>query len=457
MICAQPPGERRAGSIPEMHLSILNMSLDANKGDLAIVESTLALVRSAFPEATVSLFNHDYSPAEVADAAAFLFVKRLGFDRLYGSPFPRVHAGGSPLGENARAAARLLVSLWSLALIFALRRRAGALLPPSCRPLAEQISRSSLVIMKGGSYFYSHGGPKQLLFLYRMFLASLFALALGKKVVALGHSVGPIQGRCARRLAAAVLSRFHCLAAREEITRDFLLRELRLPPGKLTLIPDLAFLDTPPAGNGRTAEAALPHPSLDELLALPSPRIGITVRRWRFPGREDPGEAYRSYLRAMADFTARASAELGATCVFMPHAQEDIPVAEAVVRLAPSARNIILRGDCHPHELRRLYGAMDLFIATRIHSGIFALTALTPVLAIAYEIPKGYGIIGMIEGTEYVLDINSVTAEKLMEQAKRILGERERLKQQIASKVAAAVSELRTEVPPLLAGALSNG
>jgi colanic acid/amylovoran biosynthesis protein len=439
-----------------MDVAILNMSLDANKGDLAIVESTLALVRSAYPEARVALFNHDYSPEEVADPSAFLFVKRLDFDRLFGSPFPRVHAGDSPIRENTRAAARLLVSFWALLLIFVLRRRALPLLPSSYRPLAAWIAGSSLVILKGGSYFYSHGGCKQFLFLYRMFLMTLFALALGKKIIALGHSVGPLNGRLARLLASAVLGRFHRLAAREEITRDFLLHQLRLRPEQVTLISDLAFLDIPPRADGRSPSDPRGDPPLRELAALPSPRIGITVRHWRFPGRDNPGEAYRSYLRAVADFTVRAASELSATCVFMPHAQEDIPVAEEAARLATGTRNIVLGGDYHPHELRRLYGAMDLFVATRIHSGIFALTAGTPVVAIAYEVPKGYGIIGMIEGTDYVLGINSVTSEKLLEKAKEILSERERMRKRIGDKVAAAASELETQAPLLLKASLSN-
>ncbi len=435
-----------------MDVSILNMSLDANKGDLAIVEATLDLVRAAFPGARVALFNHDYSPEEVSAAGAFLFVKRLGFDRLYGSPFPRVRAGGAPLRETARAAARLLVSLWALCLLAALRRRALPFLPPSYRPLAERIARSSLVIMKGGSYFYSHGGLKQLLFLYRMFLMGLVAILLGKRVVALGHSVGPINGRTARGLARALFSRFHLLAAREEITRDYLLREIGLSPERVTLIPDLAFLDAPPPGGGSETGGA----ALKELAALPSPRIGITVRHWRFPGRRDPERAYRDYLRAAADFTTRASAQLGATCVFMPHAQEDIPVAEEVIRLAPGGRNLILRGDFHPRLLRRIYGAMDLFVATRAHSGIFALTTGTPVLLIAYEVPKGFGIFGPIEGAECVIGIDDVTADKLLTRARQILSDRKKMKQIIGEKVAAATKALRSTVPTLLQAAIQD-
>ena len=439
-----------------MEISLLNMSLDANKGDLAIVEATLDLIRQAFPEAKVSLFNHDYSPEEVADDNAFLFVKRLGFSRLFGSPFPRVHSGRSPLKENAIAAGRLLRSLYALALIFSGRERGIALLPPSFRPLVENINRSSLVILKGGSYFYCHGGPKQLLFLYRMFLTSLFALALGKKIVAIGHSVGPIRGRLARKLAAASLSRFHRVAAREEITRDFLLQKLHLAPERVTLLPDPAFHDVPPPEGLPPSIGARGDPSLEELLEIPSPRIGITVRHWRFPGRSDPRRGYEEYLRAVAGFAERATAELQAACVFMPHAQEDIPVAEEVIRRAPRGRTLLLRGDYHPHELRRLYGLMDIFVATRIHSGIFALTAGTPVLAIAYEVPKGYGIIGMIEGPEYVLDINSVTAEKLMEGVRRILADREGLAKRVGEKVAEAVRELETKVPSLLRDAIAN-
>jgi hypothetical protein len=62
----------------------------------------------------------------------------------------------------------------------------------------------------------------------------------------------------------------------------------------------------------------------------------------------------------------------------------------------------------------------------------------------------------MIEGTEYVLDINSVTAEKLMEKVRKILSERERLKKRIGEKVAEAAKELETKVPSLLREAIAN-
>jgi colanic acid/amylovoran biosynthesis protein len=52
---------------------------------------------------------------------------------------------------------------------------------------------------------------------------------------------------------------------------------------------------------------------------------------------------------------------------------------------------------------------MDLFAGTRLHSNIFALTAGTPVVAIAYYY-KTYGVMQTVGLSEWVLDIRTLQA-----------------------------------------------
>ena len=65
-----------------------------------------------------------------------------------------------------------------------------------------------------------------------------------------------------------------------------------------------------------------------------------------------------------------------------------------------------------PAELQTAYGQMDLFVGTRLHSNIFALTAGTPVIAIAYYY-KTYGIMQMLGLSEWVLDIRTIADQEL--------------------------------------------
>jgi polysaccharide pyruvyl transferase WcaK-like protein len=64
--------------------------------------------------------------------------------------------------------------------------------------------------------------------------------------------------------------------------------------------------------------------------------------------------------------------------------------------------------------LKACYGQMDLFIASRLHSGIFAIGAGTPTLFLGY-LTKTQGITTRLGLSNYFLDINEISQSKLME------------------------------------------
>ena len=79
---------------------------------------------------------------------------------------------------------------------------------------------------------------------------------------------------------------------------------------------------------------------------------------------------------------------------------------------------------------------MDLFVGTRIHSDIFAISTGTPVIAIAYEIPKGFGIISMAEGDDYILDIAGMNEEDLWQKIQDCFSNKNTMGKTIRKKVA---------------------
>ena len=70
---------------------------------------------------------------------------------------------------------------------------------------------------------------------------------------------------------------------------------------------------------------------------------------------------------------------------------------------------LAIDGPWTPDDLQCAYGQMDLFAGTRLHSNIFALTAGTPVVAIAYYY-KTYGVMQTVGLSEWVLDIRTLQA-----------------------------------------------
>lgn len=398
------------------------MSDPLNKGDLAILESTLGLLRKKYPRCSVSLFNVDYSDREVKDPRRFRHLEPLGLDVHYGSFFPAVFSGKGSGRCLLVAGWNLFRCLWIRSAAAILKSRSPIILWGADRQRVECLLRADLIILKGGSHIFSHGGVRQILFLYRMIFALSLSLALGKEVRALGHSFGPFRGVLSRMLAGSYLRRLNRIVVRDRLSYRLLLDDFKVPPGRVFQLPDLAFwTETPPrVGKEPVLEAVLRK----EGIALGSPpplKIGLTVREWHFPGLPRPGELFDKYLRAVSEAVAELYRRRGARTFLMPHSQADLPVAREVVRLADSARPVLLTGDYSTTELRDLYGDMDLFIGTRIHSALFAFSRGTPVIAIAYEKPKAYGIIGETLGRESVLDIESLTARALTEKAEEIL------------------------------------
>ncbi len=405
-----------------MNVALLSMSDALNKGDLAILESTVGLLRKKYPGCSISLFNVDYSDREVNDPGRFHHLEPLGLAAHYGSFFPAVFSGSVRLGPVLAAGRNLARCLLLRAGAGIFPSRLPAFLGSADREKVECLLRADLVILKGGSHVFSHGGARQLIYLYRMLFAVSLSRALGKEVRALGHSFGPFRDRLSRRLAARALRRLEKIVVRDRLSRDLIVNDFRIPAGRVIQLPDLAFWTpaSPPPERGSPLAAVLRHEGIDP--DPPPPRkIGLTVRDWHFPGLDRPGELFDRYLGAVSAAIEELARRHGARAYLMPHSRSDRPVAEEVARRARIARPVLLTGDYATGELRDLYGEMDLFIATRIHSALFAFSRGTPVIAIAYEKPKAYGIVGETLGREAVLEIETVTAGDLIEKSEAIL------------------------------------
>jgi len=94
-------------------------------------------------------------------------------------------------------------------------------------------------------------------------------------------------------------------------------------------------------------------------------------------------------------------------------------------------------------ELQAAYGQMDLFIGTRLHSNIFALTAGTPVLAIAYYY-KTHGVMQMLGLSDWTIDIAAVDSETLTGLLEKLWSHRQEIHLHLASKLPEVQQQARS-------------
>jgi len=140
----------------------------------------------------------------------------------------------------------------------------------------------------------------------------------------------------------------------------------------------------------------------------------------------------------------------------MPHVHLDIELGEQIAEKAKEAGPVVLKGDYSTSVLRRIYSEMNIFVGTRIHSDIFALTAGTPVVAIAYEIPKGFGIVSMVEGSDFILDIAKINKEKLWLMVVKLLLQKESMRSIICEKVKIMQQTIEETYIELISSALEE-
>lgn len=388
-----------------MKILVTNAYSARNRGDAAIVEAMVRELRSrpAFADAEVAI-SSAAGPEEPGYPEpvvhSFTSLKRL----LSGKPFLQ--------GLGFLAVIYPQTLLW-----IAGRRFLGIDLPvwSTLRSLLRDYDAADLVVAAGGGYLYTRSARRGYAVLLSVIYGYHGAALLGKPTCLFSQSVGPFAGRLQAWLVKRSLHGVRLVLAREEGTRRLLDSWAGRGMPRVEAAADAAFLF-----DEATAPAGLPPRAGDGI------RVGLTVRRW-FP---DQGQQ-AGYEERMGRFARRLAEEMGADAWFLPQVtygaggDDDRETARRVRAAAgDSPRLHLVEDELSPAEMRGFCGAMDVFVGTRMHSNIFALSMGVPTLAVGYQ-PKTAGIMAQLGLERFVLPIELLTAERLWERFKRMLDERE--------------------------------
>jgi colanic acid/amylovoran biosynthesis protein len=127
----------------------------------------------------------------------------------------------------------------------------------------------------------------------------------------------------------------------------------------------------------------------------------------------------------------------------MPH--EDYRIAER--RVANEMRRVsdrvsVIDQPIEPRQLKTLYGFMDVFVATRMHSGIFALSMGVPTLFIGY-LTKTRGMLQDLGLEEWLLELGDLDERRFWEKLKLLWEARETVRARLLGLVPIIVEQTR--------------
>lgn len=397
-----------------MNILIINLYSARNLGDDAIMYETLRGLHKTYPGAQVTLAAsdpdswHKYCDVKITGSLTTWFA-RIDKGRW------RARVLATPVYLLLLMLSVLLYRLFGLKVLFGSDEK---------HRLLSAYYTADLVLSCGGGNFYAHT------IISPFFLCSLLslglALGLGKRVVMLPQSVGPIKGYLQKALARFLFNRVSWMLVRDQYSLDFAEHVLRLKKQPI-LIPDLAF-----------APMSLVAPSVD-LSQQAGLHIGVTVIERAAQLRTFSGQ--EAYEKALASVLIRLNREYGANLYLFSQcngpnlAHED---RRAVYRLYHQLKEqgvaaTILDTFDNALVLKATYASMDCLIGSRMHTAIFGMSHAVPVVLISYQ-PKSRGVMKSFGLERYCCDIETVTPDCLYEIVREVIENRESISRLIAER-----------------------
>lgn len=290
------------------------------------------------------------------------------------------------------------------------------------------------VYVKGGGFLHAHGektAPYVMwYFLYYMNLAK----KLGKELVLLPNSYGPFEGLTVKSQLKKGLGKSDLILSREKVSAKSLSSLLNRD---IPVLPDLGFyLQMQPKENGLKVLEQYGFTKDDKI-------VGMTVRPWRFPGAKNPEESFSRYLNSLKTLIEHING-LGLKVALFnqsigPNAHEDD--RNAIEELITMCDNENTKMFTWVNEnptcdlLKAIYANMYFFVGTRFHSLIFSMTSEVPSISIAYGGNKGVGIMKDFGLSDYVVKIDDVEEDVLINMFDKAIDNYSFIKEQLAKQL----------------------
>lgn len=432
---------------------------DQNKGDAAIIQSTIQLLRATDPSLNIELHS-TFGPEDHRFASEHEFIKPLA-NALYPAILYNPQRIKWFPHEFSRGIAFLIALFQSLMLLISVNPVWVNLFARGTRAKGTiALANADLIISKGGSYLTAQNSSvRQAISLITMLYPFLFAVRYRRPCIIFSQSLGPVSGWWNRVMFHHILTKISKIYVRERLCIEQYESVRKLTNFIDTeVVPDTAFFFQPPKENWVASKAYI-----DTLASFDSERlkIGITIVDHAFkyiseqPGRE---KHHFAYVDAMVKTIRHLRDKYNAQIHIFPQVtvgnshegHSDVRLSQDIADMfaEDGASNVAFH--CHdfsPLELRLMYREMDTFIGTRLHSVIFATSTGCPAINISYHGTKSQGIFDDIEALRNsVIQIDTISSDELIKKVDFTLVNRASLRDQLLKEVELMQSKLRTAV-----------
>ena len=377
-----------------------------NRGDSAIIQSTIDTLKGTNTEITVSIAHPQYMSV------------MSGIDVI-----SRIPANISILTLFE------LIVMPIFVLLSKLNRFFLRFLSKEHQKVLIEYFDSDIILSAGGHHLTDINGLIPfLLQSYQLFLAIL----IGKPTVIYSQTIGPFIRFpvLLKFITKFILNRVKLIMVREEQSKDILINDLKIKESSVHLTADIVFLLKPSEANRikNIFKAESINDTKNKLL------VGITVYKSKYYNSSNPEKKFIDYKETMAKMADFLIETFNATVIFIPMEMQynaDIPLIVNITDLMQHRNDVkILRNIYSSKDTMGIIKELDLFIGAKTHSIIFSLSQCTPVLCIAYH-PKSQEFMKMFNVEKYSMDIESLDFKEIKDNIEDLINEKETVEKKI--------------------------
>ena len=398
-----------------LRILLANHWHDDNRGDSAITQGILSLVKAAAPDSTVTVTTLAETGALWDGSTRHLSAFWPGL-RSLPSPFPTELRGR--VGDRSKARILADAGRWGLRIV---PRLPNVLAPLGRSAWRDLVEEHDVVVLVGGSNVFDDKGVPAALSLPRLIEVLSPAQAgvrAGKPTLLVGHTLGPFSRPLGRRIAHVMLRNVSRVVVREA-------KSVGIAQGigieHVEEAADMAFALVPE----RTAKV---ESMIARLPADPRRTIVLSARQHPTLGSDADdrlvsvfAETARTLIaNGTVDGVAVVAHTIGPTPV-----EDDRPISRRLVAALRDVPVTLVDEDVSPAELSAFYGAVGAVLAVRLHAAILALNAGTATYAVSYLTGKTQGVMNQVGLPDAVGDFATVTAADAVREIEAQLGDLE--------------------------------
>jgi polysaccharide pyruvyl transferase WcaK-like protein len=272
-------------------------------------------------------------------------------------------------------------------------------------------------------------------------LPQWLAILLGKRLVLLPQTLGPFRSRASRFVARTILANAERIYSRDAEGERVVAELLGRAGGQVRFGYDLGFLLEPASTVDPSGVVWPQRPSPS------APLVGLNVSGLLWMGGYDGHNMFHlqlGYRGLVTDLIEALISREGAAVLLIPHVygtaaaseSDNVHIQRLYNELKPryGQRLGIVAGRYDASGIKYIIGQCDLFIGSRMHACIAAVSQHVPAVPIAYS-DKFIGVMKTVGLNSWVIDLRQATAEQVLQLVREALRRRTHTRQDLATRM----------------------